>query len=112
VFAPGKSPVKVQPEALDISSLGEKHISLPVMNLTWTELHSFAFILHFFASFELPLDWFAVSVKQGLDHCQWLVLQLGWFAVSVKQGLDHCQWLVLQLGWFAVPVKQGLDHCQ
>jgi hypothetical protein len=52
VFAPGKSPVKVQPVVLHISSLGEMHISLRVMNLTWTDLHSLAFILDLLPVFD------------------------------------------------------------
>jgi hypothetical protein len=53
VFAPEKSPVKMQPETLDIFFLGElhifvwtgRHISLRVVNVTRTDLDPLAFIL-------------------------------------------------------------------
>jgi hypothetical protein len=57
----------VQPGILDIffrklyvQYIDWGHISLCVVNMT---------------VFELRLDWFAVSVKQCLDHCPWLILQ-------------------------------------
>jgi hypothetical protein len=55
VFVPGKFSVKVQPEILDF--LGELHViymdgraghvSLRVVNVTWTDLDPLAFVLHF-----------------------------------------------------------------
>jgi hypothetical protein len=60
VFVPGKSPVKMQSEILDIF-LGELHIvyldqggwhvSLRVVNMTWIDLNPLAFILHFLNQF-------------------------------------------------------------
>jgi hypothetical protein len=55
----GESPAKVQPEILDIF-LGELHIvyidwgghvSLRETNVTWVDLDSLAFILHFLNQF-------------------------------------------------------------
>jgi hypothetical protein len=54
---PGNPPFKVQPEILDI--LGElivvymdwEHIYLCVVNVTWTDLDSLAFILQFLNPF-------------------------------------------------------------
>jgi hypothetical protein len=76
-FVPGKSPVKVQPEILD-SSWGNctlfiwtgRHASLGMVNVTFSDLEPLAF-----TSFRLQLGRLAVSVKQWLDHCPWLVLQ-------------------------------------
>jgi hypothetical protein len=74
MFVPGKSPVKVQPEILDIFFLGSctlfiwtgVHISLCVVNVTRTDLDPLAFILNFFkTSFGLQLGWIAVSVKHS-----------------------------------------------
>jgi hypothetical protein len=45
-------------------------MSLHVVNVTLTDLGSLAFILHFLNQY-----WIAVSVKQWLEHCPWLVLQ-------------------------------------
>jgi hypothetical protein len=46
------------------------------VNLACINLNPLAFILHFFKkSFGLQVGWFAVSVKQWLDHCPWLLLQ-------------------------------------
>jgi hypothetical protein len=42
------------------------------MDVTWMDLDLLAFIRHIETSFELQIGWFAVSVKQGLDHCLWL----------------------------------------
>jgi hypothetical protein len=61
VFVPGKSPAKVQAEILDIFFLGNLyvvymdwgHVSLPVLNITWTNLDSLAFILHFLNQFTI-----------------------------------------------------------
>jgi hypothetical protein len=78
VLVPDKSPVKVQPEILDIFFLGEfhvvymdgggGHISLCVVNLTLTDVGPLAFILHF-------LNQYWIAVSQWLEHCPWLVLQ-------------------------------------
>jgi hypothetical protein len=76
VFAPGKSPVKAQPEILDIFIMGELHVvymdvgakSLRVMNVTWTDFDSLALFFIFKTSFGLQVGWFAVSVKQWLHH--------------------------------------------
>jgi hypothetical protein len=63
VFVPGKPSVKVQPEITDII-LGELYVVyVNVVNVTWTNLDSLAFI-HLLTSFGLGLCWFAVSVKQ------------------------------------------------
>jgi hypothetical protein len=81
-FAPGKSPVEVQPEILDILLrkvytvyMDWGRFSLRVVNVTWTDLHSLAFILHLLTIFVLRQGWFAVSVKQYRGQCPWLVLQ-------------------------------------
>jgi hypothetical protein len=55
VFVPGKSPVEVQPEILDILFSRELyivyldwgHISVHVVDVTWINLDPLAFILHF-----------------------------------------------------------------
>jgi hypothetical protein len=58
VFAPGKSPVEVQPKIFDIllrevyivyMDLGQ--VCLHVVNVTWTDFDLLAFILHFFNHF-------------------------------------------------------------
>jgi hypothetical protein len=67
VFAPDKSPVKVQSEVLDIS-LGKLHIVYRECDVD--RLRSVSFYSPFFKP-----GWFTVSVKQLLDHCPWLVLQ-------------------------------------
>jgi hypothetical protein len=49
--------------------------SLRVVNVTCIDLDPIAFILHFYTNFGLQISWFAVCMKQWLDHCPWLVLQ-------------------------------------
>jgi hypothetical protein len=63
VFVPGKSPAKMQFKILDIFFLeefhivhmdgkgGGVHVSLRVVNVTWIDLDSFAFIFHFMNQF-------------------------------------------------------------
>jgi hypothetical protein len=60
VFAPGKSPVEVQPEILDVFLLRKVYIIyvdwggagfFRVLNVTWTGSDSFAFVLRFFSHF-------------------------------------------------------------
>jgi hypothetical protein len=58
VFASGKSPVKVQPKTLEIFLgelyivyMGREHVSLRVVNVTWTEFDPLAFILYSFNQF-------------------------------------------------------------
>jgi hypothetical protein len=75
VFAPDKSPVEFHSEILDILLLRKVYAfyvdwgqsSLRVVNVTWTDLDSLAFVLN--------LGSFAVPVKHCLGHCPWLVLQ-------------------------------------
>jgi hypothetical protein len=57
---------------------GGGQIYLRVLNVMWIDLDPLAFILNFLKQFGLWLGWFAVSVKQSLDHCPWLVLQPYW----------------------------------
>jgi hypothetical protein len=82
VFAPDKSPVEMQPEILDI--LLRKVYAVYVdrragfcscVNVTWTDLDSLSLFYIYLTILELRLGWFAVSVKQCLGHCPWLVLQ-------------------------------------
>jgi hypothetical protein len=42
----------------------EVYVSLRVVNVTWIDLNPLDFILHFDASFELHVGWFAISVEQ------------------------------------------------
>jgi hypothetical protein len=59
IFAPGKSPVEVQPEILDIFlrkvyfMWTGGQVSFRVVNVTWTDLGSLAFILHLFNHFRI-----------------------------------------------------------
>jgi hypothetical protein len=66
VFVPGNSPVNVQPEILYIflwelhivyMDRGGGHVSLRVVNMTFTDLDPSAFILHFLNHF-----WIRVAV--------------------------------------------------
>jgi hypothetical protein len=72
--------------------MDRRQVSLCVMgNVTWTNLDPLASILHFFMHFGLQLGGFAVSVKQWLDHCEWLVLQyrqqtLLWYSGEVGRS--------------------------
>jgi hypothetical protein len=82
VFASGNPPFNVQLEILDIFFgtyrvliWTERSASLHMMNVKRTDLHSFTFSFHFLTSFGLRVGWFAVFVKQWLDHCRLLVLQ-------------------------------------
>jgi hypothetical protein len=83
VFAPGKSPVEVQPEMFDIMLMRKVYLVyvdwernyLRVVKVTLVVLDSLAFIFHSSKHFWKQLFWFAVSVKQCPDHCPWLILQ-------------------------------------
>jgi hypothetical protein len=79
-LAPGKSPVKDQPEVLDI--LGELHVVYMDRGAHFSScgecdmvrLGSVSFYFSVFNSFGLHIGWFAVFVKHWLDHCTWLML--------------------------------------
>jgi hypothetical protein len=45
---------------------------LRVMNVTWTDIDSLAFIFHFFNNPWIGFRLVGGSVKQWLDHCPWL----------------------------------------
>jgi hypothetical protein len=53
---------------------GRGHVSLRIVIVTWIDLNSLAFILHFLNQF-----WIAsrsvCSFCECLDHCTWLLLQ-------------------------------------
>jgi hypothetical protein len=49
-----------------------------VVNVTWTGLDSLVFSTFTLTVFVLSRGWFAVSVKQNLGHCPWLMLWYHW----------------------------------
>jgi hypothetical protein len=79
VFVPGKSSVKVQTEIFDIIFLGSctsliwtgGQVALRVVKVTFVDLASLAFILHFYASFELQVGPFVGSAWQRLNRSPW-----------------------------------------
>jgi hypothetical protein len=83
LLGPGNSPVEVQSEILDILFLRKVY----VVYVDWKpglsscgeydmgHLEFVSFILLSLTIFILRLGWFAVSVKQWLYHCLWLILQ-------------------------------------
>jgi hypothetical protein len=52
-----------------------RQVSLRVVNVTWTDLDSLAFILHFFNNFYIASRLVCSFCEAMPGHCQWLILQ-------------------------------------
>jgi hypothetical protein len=81
---PGKSPVEVQPEILDIILLRKVYV---IYMDWWVGLSLLG---------ECDMDRLGFVGFHPPISLTIFVLHLGGFAVSVKQCLGHCQWLILQ----------------
>jgi hypothetical protein len=86
---PGKSPVKVQPEILDIFFLGELHVvymgggrghvSFRMVNVTWTDFDPLAFNLHF-------LNQFRIAARLIFSFCEAMAGSLSVTSTAVSSA--------------------------